>query len=88
MHRKRKALMGRECSNHHIYVEINNHYAGHQSTMVESSGTLNHAKVKIAFDSGATNSFNSPFSLEKCGLESSIMMTLNMLRCILGKIKW
>jgi hypothetical protein len=38
--------------------------------VVESSGTLNHINVKILFYSGATNSFISPFSLEKSGLEA------------------
>jgi hypothetical protein len=36
--------------------------------VVESSGTLNHINVKILFDSGATDSFISPSSLEKSGL--------------------
>jgi hypothetical protein len=35
---------------------------------VESSGTLNHINVKILFDSGVTDSFISPSSLEKSGL--------------------
>jgi hypothetical protein len=35
---------------------------------VESLGTLNHVKVKILFDSSATDSFISPYALEKCGL--------------------
>jgi hypothetical protein len=36
--------------------------------MVESSGTLNHINVKILFDSSATDSFISPYALEKSGL--------------------
>jgi hypothetical protein len=36
--------------------------------VVESSGTLNHINVKILFDSGATDSFISPYALEKSGL--------------------
>ena len=36
--------------------------------MVESSSTLNHVNVKILFDFGATDSFISPFALEKRGL--------------------
>jgi hypothetical protein len=35
---------------------------------VESSGTLNRINVKILFDSGVTDSFISPFALEKSGL--------------------
>jgi hypothetical protein len=36
--------------------------------MVESSDTLNHINVKIFFDFGATDSFISPYTLEKSGL--------------------
>jgi hypothetical protein len=68
MHREGKALMGRASSSHQIYATVNNHQEEHQSTMVESSGMLNHVKVKILFDFGATDSFISPCALEKCGL--------------------
>jgi hypothetical protein len=60
--------MGRESSSHHIYAAVNNRQAEHQSTVVESSGMLNHINVKILFDSGVTNSFISPSTLEKSGL--------------------
>jgi predicted aspartyl protease len=36
--------------------------------VVESSGTLNHINVNILVDSGATNSFISPYAFEKSGL--------------------
>jgi hypothetical protein len=70
VHREGKALMGRASSSHQIYAAVNNHQAEHQSTVVESSGTLNHINVKILFDSGATDSFISPSTLEKSGLVS------------------
>ena len=60
--------MGRASSSHHIHETVNNRQAEHQSTVVESLGTLNHINVKILFDSGATNSFISPSALEKSGL--------------------
>jgi hypothetical protein len=60
--------MGRASSSHHIYAAVNNRQAKHQSMVVESSGTLNHINVKILFDSGATDSFISPSTLEKSGL--------------------
>jgi hypothetical protein len=60
--------MGRECGSHQIYVALNNHQEEHQSTMVESSSMINHINVKILFDSGATDSFISPSTLEKSGL--------------------
>jgi hypothetical protein len=62
--------MGRASSSHHIYAAVNNRQDEHQSTVVESSGTLNHINVKILFDSGATDSFISPSTLEKSGLEA------------------
>jgi hypothetical protein len=68
VHREGKASMGRASSRHHIHVAVNNLQAEHQSTMVESSGTLNHINVKILFDSGVTDSFISPSALEKSGL--------------------
>jgi hypothetical protein len=36
--------------------------------MVESSGKINNANIKILFDYGAINSFISWYTLEKCGL--------------------
>jgi predicted aspartyl protease len=63
-----KAPMGRASSSHQIYAAVNNRQEEHQSTVVESSGMLNHVNVKILFDSGATDSFISPCALEKCGL--------------------
>jgi hypothetical protein len=68
VHRGGKAPMGREIYNHHIYATVNNRQVEHQSTMVESSGMLNHINVRILFDSGDTNSFISPSALEKSGL--------------------
>jgi hypothetical protein len=68
VHRKGKALMGRVSSSYHIYATVNNCQAEHQSTVVESSCTLNHINVKILFDFGATDSFISPSTLEKSGL--------------------
>jgi hypothetical protein len=68
VHREGKVPMGRESSSHHIYAAVNNRQAEHQSTVVESSGTLNHINVKILFDSGVTDSFISPSALEKSGL--------------------
>jgi hypothetical protein len=60
--------MGRSSSSHQIYVAVNNRQVEHQSTVVESTGTLNHIDVKILFDFGATDSFISPSALEKSGL--------------------
>jgi hypothetical protein len=68
MHREGEASMGRASSSHQIYAAVNNRQTEHQSTVVESLGTLNHINVKILFDSSATDSFISPSALEKSGL--------------------
>jgi hypothetical protein len=68
VHREGRAMMGRASASHQIYVAVNNHQEEHQSTVVESSSTLNHINVKILFDFGATDSFISPSALEKIGL--------------------
>jgi hypothetical protein len=68
MHREGKALMGRASSSHQTYAAVNNRQAEHQSTVVESSGMLNHINVKILFDFGVKDSFISPSALEKSGL--------------------
>jgi hypothetical protein len=60
--------MGRASSSNQICAAVNNRQAEHQSTMVKSSGTLNHINVKILFDSGTIDSFISPSALEKSGL--------------------
>jgi hypothetical protein len=71
VHKEGKAPMGTTSSSHHIYTAVNNHQAEHQSTVVESSGTLYHINFKILFDSGATDSFISPSALEKSGLAAN-----------------
>jgi hypothetical protein len=68
VHREGKAPMGRASSSHHIHAIVNNRQTEHQSTVVESSGMLNHINVKILFDSSVTDSFISPSALEKSGL--------------------
>ena len=79
--------MGRASSNHQIYVAVNNRQAKHQSTMVESSGTLNHINVKVLFDSGATDSFISPSALEKSGLAAYEHNEFKQVEMALGKNK-
>jgi hypothetical protein len=68
VHNEGKAPMGKASSIHHIYATVHNFQAEHQSTVVESSGTLNYFNVKILFDPIATDSFISPSALEKSGL--------------------
>jgi hypothetical protein len=46
--------MGRASGSDQIYTTVDNRQAEHQSTVVESSGALNHINVKVLFDSGAT----------------------------------
>ena len=49
---------------------IQNHQAKHQATIVESIGNVNNFKLKILFYLGATDSFISPYALEKCGFDA------------------
>jgi hypothetical protein len=79
--------MGRESSSHHIYAAVNNRQAEHQSTVVESSGMLNHINVKILFDSGAIDSFISPSALEKSGLVAYEHDDLEQVEMASGKNK-
>ena len=60
--------MGNSNNTHQIHVAIHNHQEEHQSTIVESTGKLNNVKLKILFDPGVTDSFISPYVLDKCGL--------------------
>jgi len=60
--------MGGICSHHGICAAVDNQQVERQSGMVETSGMINKVKVKILFDSSATNSFMSLVALEKCGL--------------------
>ena len=62
--------MGRVISSHQIYAAVNNRQVEHQSTVMESSDTLNNINVKILFDSGVTDSFISLSALEMSGLEA------------------
>ena len=66
--REGKEPMGGAGSHHRIYAAVDNQQVEHQSPVVETSGMINKVKVKILFDSGATDSFISPVALEKCGL--------------------
>jgi hypothetical protein len=53
--------------------------------VVESSGMLNHVNVKISFDSGATDSFISPSTLEKSGLAAYKHDDLKQVEMALGE---
>jgi hypothetical protein len=80
--------MVRESGSHQIYAVVNNRQEKHQSMVVESSGTVNHINVKILFDSGATDSFISPFSLEKSGLEAYEHDDFKQVDMDSGEKKW
>ena len=67
---ERKASRSNIDNTHRIHAAVHNHQAEHQSTVVESSGKVNSVNLKILFDPGATDSFISPYALDKCGLAS------------------
>ena len=62
--------MGNSDNTHQIHAAVHNHQEEHQSTVVESYGKVNNVKLEILFDPGATDSFISPYALDKCGLEA------------------
>eukprot|EP00253_Pinus_taeda_P003078 PITA_03078 len=68
MHRAGKEPNSDNRGSHRIHAVVDRDQAAHQSTVVESSGTINGIKLKILFDTGATDSFISSYALNKCGL--------------------
>ena len=68
MLRTGKESISNNQGNHRIHALVNNNQATHQSTVVESSSIINDIKIKILFDTGATDSFISSYALNKCGL--------------------
>ena len=70
-----------------IHAVVHNHQAEHQSTVVESTGKVNNVKLKILFCPSATDSFISPYALDKCGLEACEHDDLNWSRWIWGLSK-
>ena len=60
--------MGNSDNTHRIHAAIHNHQLEHQPIVVESTGKVNNVKLEILFDPGATDSFISPYALDKCGL--------------------
>lgn len=68
LHRTRKEPILNNQGNHRIHTLVNNDQEAHQSTIVESSCIINGIKLKILFDTGATYSFISSYTLNKCEL--------------------
>lgn len=46
---------------HRVFVVVDNRQVEHQGTMVETSGVLQGGKIFVLFNSGASDSFISPF---------------------------
>lgn len=57
--------MGRS---HRVFVVVDNPWAEHQATVIEGTSMIRGSMVTILFDSGAIDSFISPFIVEHCGL--------------------
>ena len=68
MHKEGKEPTESARSYHRIHVAINNRQAEHQDILVESSGKIKNAKLKILLDYEATDSFIYAYALDKCGL--------------------
>jgi hypothetical protein len=62
--------MGTTIGQHQIHAAINHHQDEHQATMVEFVGMIKNIHLSMLIDYGATNSFISPSSLVRCGLET------------------
>jgi hypothetical protein len=50
---------------HRIHAAVNNHQAEHQSTVLETSGTIADQTLSILIDPGATESFISGAALKR-----------------------
>ena len=57
--------MGRS---HWVFAAVDDHQAEHQATVIEATGMIRGYEVTILFDSGAIDSFISPFLVERCRL--------------------
>lgn len=57
--------MGRS---HRVFAAVDNHQVEHQAIVIEATSSIQGNMVTILFDSGATDSFISPFVVEHCGL--------------------
>ena len=87
MHRTGKEPKSNNQGNHRIHAIVNNDQAAHQSTVVESSGIINGIKLKILFDTGATDSFISSYALNKCGLAARRQNDFNQVEMASGELQ-
>ncbi|KAH9297899.1 hypothetical protein KI387_029581, partial [Taxus chinensis] len=53
---------------HRVYATVDNRWAEHQATVIETIGTIRGISVSVLFDSGASDSFISPSVVDQCGL--------------------
>ena len=53
---------------HRVFAAVDNRQAEHQATVIECAGIIQGSMVTMLFDSGATESFISPFCVERCRL--------------------
>ncbi|XP_059075290.1 uncharacterized protein LOC131875236 [Cryptomeria japonica] len=60
--------MGDSSRTHRVFTMIDNHQTKHQATVVETSGVIGGILCSVLFDSGASNSFVTPYLVERCGL--------------------
>ena len=63
-----KPTVGDVGRSHRVFAAVDNRQAEHQATVIESAGIIQGSLVSVLFDSGATDSFISPFCVERCGL--------------------
>lgn len=51
-----------------VFAVVDNHQAEHQAIVIEAIGSIQGSTVTILFNSRATDSFISPFVVERCRL--------------------
>ena len=63
-----KPTVGDVGRSHRVFAVVDNRQAEHQATVIEAVGIIQGSRVTVLFDSGATDSFVSPFFVERCKL--------------------
>ena len=63
-----KPIVGDMGRSHRVFAAVDNRQAEHQATAIEAPGIIQGRRVVVLFDSGATDSFISPYVVERCGL--------------------
>lgn len=61
-------IVGDSGRSHRVFAAVDHRQAEHQGMVIETSGAIRGIDFSILFDSVSTDSFISPFVVERCGL--------------------